>query len=166
MLTIGEYQELTATAYPIPNYSVGFTTRVSGIPHLIITKFNTEFPAGRIIDSKPLLSDCETYTTLDYNKAFTFEAETTYEVSICFETLRNYQSPKVLGRYKPIRFNITSPTPGKINVMHSSYNIERAFNNVNELSFANEGTLRQGASSVLRLTNDNTSKVKFNKTKL
>ena len=166
MLTFDEYQELTATSYEIPNYSVGYTTRLNGVPHLIITKYNTEFPSGRIIDSKPLLSDCETYTTLDYNKAFTFEAETTYEVNICFDINRNYSTPRVLGRYKPISFSITSPTPDKINVMHSSYNIERAFNNVNELSFANEGTLSQGASSVLRLTNDNTSKVKFNKTKL
>ena len=166
MLSIDEYSELGATLYEIPNYSVGYNTRVNGIPHLIITKYNTEFPAGRIIDSKPLLSDCETYTTLDYNKPFAFEAGTTYEVNICFEVNRSISAPRVLGRYKPITFNITSTEQNKINVIHSSYNIERAFNNINELSFANEGTLSQGASSVFRLTNDTTSKVKFNKVKL
>lgn len=166
MLSIDEYQELGATSYQIPNYSSGYNTRTSGIPHLTVVKYNREFPAGRTIDSKPLLSDCDTYTTLDYNKAFTFEADSTYEVNIVFERNRNYNAPRVLGRYKPITFNITSTAQDKISVIHSSYNIERAFNNINELSLANEGTPSQGADSVFRLTNDTTSKVKFNKIKL
>lgn len=166
LLSFGEYQQLTSTAYPIANYSVGYTRNNSIVPYLVLLEFSNDYPAGKTIDIHALNSDCENFTTVNYSKTFNISKDSQYEFCLFTEDGYKYAAPYTVGEYKTPTFNIVSEEADKISVVHSTFNVERMFNNSNETTTLIEGTESQGPESVVKLTNDITSTVKFNKIKL
>jgi hypothetical protein len=170
-LSYGETYGLTAGQYRTDRYANTLMV-TEGIPRLVLMEYDQERdPGGKTIDRELLGSKSRTWTEVDYNKTFSVKAGYSYQffLSIPIQFKYYFMNWKI-GDYKDISFNIFTEDTSNIDVLDSTFDLEKNFNsnkkNIQAYDGSAYGSENMGATTVLRkTTTTGQGKVKINKVK-